>query len=650
MKAIGYFLFGFFLFSGSFAVCAQDADGDVKATLTLGGDKTIYRSGEPIRLILSFTAVKDGYSLNTHAQAPTSSSDEIILSPAAGAFEWAKQYKRTGYFMEDVIHSNNLSTAPTKMELMLNDFVRFEKPGKYSLRMKTRRVSGGNFRQRTLQRVELITNEVNFEIREMTPTEEEAEVKRISDAIDASRDSQTQARAAAELMYLAGDAATTEKIRRFLKPEESLGNYRQQIWLGLFVARNRQLIVKSFENAVRDASREPSYQLISLLSSFRLLDEEEKKPFADEQSRQNRLGEIRQIYVNELIESLPKRAGKNRTATALTILDNLPRENMPLDVVGRLREILLKDFDNLPFFVQEKLLGHYWEQMSDSSLADSLEKILTNPSMRNDYGAHSVSLKRLLELDAARARPFVIEEIRNQQSYVGVDILGALPDEFLPEVEDALLAQIAQAAQGGTGNSHRVSLPKKAQLAARFATAKIYEPLLSIYKNHADKWLPDAKASLVGYFARHNDAEAAALVEAEFSKIGSGYYHSFVSNLTAVNYTPKMDELLRRHLDSDDEQQAATAAYFISKNGNNPKNRELIEKRLERWLEEWKGRTAELDAADYNSKLAAQRMFQINLVQALINAKAWKLSEAEIERLKQSCSTKECQRYFPVQK
>jgi hypothetical protein len=76
----------------------------------------------------------------------------------------------------------------------------------------------------------------------------------------------------------------------------------------------------------------------------------------------------------------------------------------------------------------------------------------------------------------------------------------------------------------------------------------------------------------------------------------------------------------------------------------------LIEKRLERWLEEWKGRTAELDAADYNSKLAAQRMFQINLVQALINAKAWKLSEAEIERLKQSCSTKECQRYFPVQK
>lgn len=649
MKAIGYFLFGFFLFSGSFAVCAQDADGDVKATLTLGGDKTIYRSGEPIRLILSFTAVKDGYSLNTHAQAPTSSSDEVILSPAAGAFEWAKQYKRTGYFMEDVIHSNNLSTVPTKMELTLNNFVRFDKPGKYSLRMKTRRVSGGNFRQRTIQSVELITNEVNFEIREMTLTEEEAEVKRISAALDASRDSQTQARAASELMYLAGDAATAEKIRRFLKPEESWGNYHQQIWFGLFVSRNRQLIVKSFENAVRDASREPSYQLISLLSSFRLLDEE-KKPFADEQSRQKRLEEIRQIYVNELVESLPKRAGKNRTTTALTILNNLPRENMPPEVVNRLREILLKDFDNLPFFVQEMLLGSYWVQMRDSSLADSLEKILTNPNLRDSYNAHSVSLKRLLELDATRARPFVIEEIRNPQSYVGIDIVGALPDEFLPEVEDALLAQITQAAQGGTGNSHLVLLPKKAQLAARFGTAKIYEPLLSIYKNHADKWLPDAKASLLGYFARHNDAEAATLVEAEFSKIESGYYHIFVSNLTAVNYTPKTDELLRRHLDSDDEQQAATAAYFISKNGNNPKNRELIEKRLERWLEEWKGRAAELDAADYNSKLAARRMFQINLVQALINAKAWKLSEAEIERLKQSCSTKECQRYFPIQK
>lgn len=649
MKAIGYFLFGFFLFSGSFAICGQDANGDVKATLALGG-KTIYRSGEPIRLILSFTTAKDGYSLNTHAQAPTSSSDEVILSPAAGAFEWAKQYKRTGYFMEDVIHSQKLSSEPTKMELMLNNFVRFDKPGKYSLRMKTRRVSGGNFRQRTFQSVELITNEVNFEIREMTPSEEEAEVKRISAAIDASRDSQTQARAASELMYLAGDAATMEKIRRFLKPEESWGNYHQQIWYGLFIAHNRQLIVKSFENAVRDASREPSYQLISLVTSLRLLDEEEKKPFADEKSRQLRLDEIRQIYVNELIESLPKRAGKNRSTTALTILNNLPRENMPLEIVGKLREILLKDFDNLPFFVQEMLLGSYWEQMRDSSLADSLEKILTNPSLRDSYNAHSVSLKRLLELDAARARPFVIEEIRNPQSYVGVDILGALPDEFLPEVEDALLAQIAQAAVAKTGNSHLVSLPKKAQLAARFATAKIYEPLLTIYKNHADKWQPDAKASLLGYFARHNDAEASALVEAEFSQFQSGYYHSFVSSLTAVNYTPKMDELLLRHLNSDDEQQAGTAAYFISKNGNNPKNRELLEKRLERWLEEWKGRTAELDAADYSSKLAGRRMFQINLIQALINAKAWKLSEAEIERLKQSCSTKECQRYFPNQK
>ena len=639
---------GLFLFAFAFVISAQTA-GVAEVDLSLADGKTIYRNGEPVRLILSFTASGKGYTLNSHGEKPTSVFDEVTVSPERGILEWAKQYWRAVYSMEDVIDSRELSETPTKLELVLNDFVRFDRAGKYSVRVKTRRVSGGNFMSGTL--VPLTTNEVSFEIKEMSEADEDLEVKRISALLDAKRDSQSEWRAAAELSYLAGDASTREKIKRFLAPQGQSGNYFQQIWLGLFIARNRSLIIKSLETALRDINREPNSQLLNLLAVLRVLIEDEKKAAKseignDSEAKQKRTDEAKQNYLRELLESLPRRAVKNRIATAITILDNLPRENPSPETISKLREILLKEFDSLNVYEQERLLGAYWNKFRDLSLVPSLEKILSKNDSQQLYGGfRSTVIDRLIELDEAKARPFVIAEIRNPNSIVNPDVLVKLTDEFLPETDEALLEQIREFGQLKTKNRDYVFLRLKALLAARYATANIYNGLMETYRNYAGQWFGDAKGSLLGYFARHNDKEAATLIEQALAKMGNGSESSFLGDLTKLNYTPGINELLQRRLNSDDPQAAGTAAYLMSKYGNE-ENKRLIEERLDRWLQQWKARAAELEASDRDDKLVIQKMLQVNLIWALMNAKAWKLTSAETDRLMQSCLSERCRQDF----
>lgn len=58
---------------------AQTAGADVQVRLSLAGGKGVYRTGEPIRLVLSFTSDADGYNLNTTTTKPASPVDSGLV-------------------------------------------------------------------------------------------------------------------------------------------------------------------------------------------------------------------------------------------------------------------------------------------------------------------------------------------------------------------------------------------------------------------------------------------------------------------------------------------------------------------------------------------------------------------------------------------
>ena len=170
---------------------------------------------------------------------------------------------------------------------------------------------------------------------------------------------------------------------------------------------------------------------------------------------------------------------------------------------------------------------------------------------------------------------------------------------------------------------------------------------MEAYLSWGAKWTVEARAGLLGYLSRYNEAQAAPLIEQALEELGPDRSSWFLTNMTRSNYPKSVDEYLRKRLESDDPQWISSASYIMSQRGQTEDMRS-IEARLDRWVKEWRSRGAELDAAGDDPKAAIQSMAQVNLITALMMGRAWKLPEEKIKQLQQSCVTKACRQHFRI--
>jgi len=97
-KAV-YILVGVVWLVAAAPASAQESGGDVQVKLSLAGDQTSFRIGDPIRLIIEFTADRDGYDVDTVTDTTGSPSDTEFVSPDSGVSHWLDEYfKRPAIF------------------------------------------------------------------------------------------------------------------------------------------------------------------------------------------------------------------------------------------------------------------------------------------------------------------------------------------------------------------------------------------------------------------------------------------------------------------------------------------------------------------------------------------------------------------------
>src|SRR6266853_2586102 len=187
---------------------AQVPVSDVHVRLVLAENRTTFRIGEPIMLVLEFTADRGGYQADTIPDRFETGSDAISISPDSGVTHWLEEFMGGRRGFRDVLSSVTLSSTPTRVPLLLNDTIRIDRPGRYSVKVTTRRVSLGSSTQPPAP---LITNEVSFEVQSMSDADEEKEVKRLSNALDAASGWQAEEKLTKELSLLTGDVSSREK-------------------------------------------------------------------------------------------------------------------------------------------------------------------------------------------------------------------------------------------------------------------------------------------------------------------------------------------------------------------------------------------------------------------------------------------------------
>jgi hypothetical protein len=486
-----------------------------------------------------------------------------------------------------------------------------------------------------------VTNEITFDLQSMSEAAEKEEVARLSKLIESISDVRARAQICANLSYLTGNPSTEEKVRLFLNSATLCSD----VYSGLFIARNRVLVIKLLESALRNPNIPASSYLLDALTQLRLLQEGRTAPtgprtMVDFPKIDQRLAEIQDAYVAELAAGLGKRAGKSQTTTAMTILTHLPNDPQAAGAALReVRRLLLTQFDSLDSFEQETLLNRYWEQIREPSLVPSFKKLLDSSDRFARFNRGTV-LKRLIEIAPDEARSYVIAEIKDPKSFIDLEILGSLNDQTLPEVDSGLLEQIRRFASSKQVGD-QMYLKQKASLAVRYATNAIYPDLMQIYRDTASTLTLESKACLLAYLAKHNEQETLPMIEQVLTEVPPGQEFNFLPELTRLYFSDAIDSLLRKRLESDEQETASMAAYLISLHGS-ASDQKALEARLDRWRREWTERRAE---ADTNR----QGRIESELISALIRAKSWTVSPERVKQLQQSCVTQICRQNFPVQ-
>jgi hypothetical protein len=650
---INLLLLSIIVWAFSISVSSQTKNDAVDFTISLAEGKKVYRIGEPVRVALSFVVKKEGYTIKTKSPfvipESLSPTENIAITPNDGIYIWKDKYYAETHPVADIPRFQGKSANPIRETIALNDFVRFDKAGKYSFSVTSDRLYYSDPQTKEINsnptpQKPITSNTIDLEVKEMSQKEEELEIKRLSKLMSPQLDWRKENKYAEELSFLTGDASTIEKVNRFLNPPNFNPLRQNYFQTGLLMARNRALAIKLLEYGFRDLNQEIHFDLLNLLIDLRLADgfvPKEINGQMDWEQRSKIFREIEQPYINQLFTSLPKRTGKSKTYAAFLIFTRLFPNYGDSFTFKTTKNIILESFDQLRPFEQNNLLTEFWEKLKSPSLIPYIEKILIYNGTPEGKLLRPIALKRLIELAPQKARDYIVKDIRKNVSDYDLEVLRLLDDKYLPEIDEILLEHIQAASEG-----RAINLSFKNQLAARFASPKIYQDLLRIYQNNQYRWNDEQRGGLLAYFLRHNEKEAIPMIEERIVKFGQPNDWSIFFHLTKVIFSNGAEKLLKQRLESDNTKIVESAVYYLSKYGSKSIKKNL-ENRYQRWLKKWETRRTEFDNKKANDEMKRQKSFQLSFVYALKNAKSWQLTTKEIEELKQTCFSQECLRYFP---
>jgi len=632
---------------------AQALAQHVQVALSIRDGKTVFRSGEPIRLIVSFTADRSGYQVDTTIDKNARMEDQIQISPEDGVFRWRDLLSTPDNYGRDYASITALSSQPVAMTMPLNYWLRFDEPGEYTVRVRTRRVRVAAANLDGMLLPPLTTNEVTFKVVMMTEHEEEIEARRLSALLDTlpEKDLGAQTERCEDLAFLTGDAGTREKVRRYLHPQGRYdANWTGDLRMGLYISRSTSLVIAMLEADMRDPAK-PIADLWTLIDLRLWM--EMPALVAEAQGDMNVLrtrkrvlrDAVRAEYVQEAIATLPQRTQPARRETAASLISllrnynygDLPQPDPPPPLPAAIRRVVIDEFADLEPMTQGYLVQQHWKDIRDPKLLPALEGMLTS----SEAWVREQPMAAILDLAPERAKPLFVAEMLRPRP-VNNDALLELRDQTLPEVDGPLLEQITRLA-ASSNSRDGYELKVKTGFLARYASAAILRDIQQLYEARGSQLEQETRVNLHAYLDRWDEAGAAERLERALSAENDDAM--LVYRLAHARYSKALDAVIRIRMESADPRTVQGAASLISEFGP-ADGRAALEAGLNRWMNEWSGRAAELEPDP--KKVSPQAELQISLIYAILNGKAWKVSEADAALLKQSCMTARCRTTFAV--
>ncbi len=247
----------------------------------------------------------------------------------------------------------------------------------------------------------------------------------------------------------------------------------------------------------------------------------------------------------------------------------------------------------------------------------------------------------ILDLAPERAKPLFVAKMIAPRS-VSSNAFLQLPDQTLPEMDQPLLEQVVGLA-GSSDSRDRSWLRTKTSYLCRYASATILKEVQQLYEARGSMMERETRVNLLTYLNRWDETGAADRLERAVAVETDA--NMLVYSMANARYSKAIDAVVKTRLNSADPRTAQEAASLLSQHGG-AEDRAILQARLNRWIAEWTDRTAELEPQPVPAMIPPQAMLQISLIRAILNGNAWKVSDADADRLKQSCLTERCHAAF----
>ena len=659
----------------------------VTLTLRPGEGKTKWRRGEAIRIELEFSTDRPGtyvFDNASHDRSGRLGIDAFILDPQGGAADPLYDYfhgRRSG-FMGGISSPGPLEEEKRVIRYDLNEWLRFDRPGKYRLYVTSGRISlGGEGREVIPKPLAVVSNIIEFEV---LPRDESWEQEALREAVlelaasdrapahgqeaEAKRESSCRA-----LRFLNTEAAAREMVRLFRETDRQC---EFEYFFGLLGSPHRAFIVGEMERGIADPAQPVSLMYLDTLSRLATglkLPAESRPPYpAGDETKaklwQEGFKKIRDAqndfllaYARKLYASLSGKVPEARALSIKTLLDvpgRVPPEKKTEEVTSWLEKLpaeLANSFPDLTPELQSRLLNPLWLKAAGAATVPALMRLFENPPQGADQYFRGTVLQRIYDLSPAEGRELIIKEVSRARPRADYKTLSLLPEQSLPELDGVLAANLEKnvpyeepTLEGG--DEQYRSVEAISQLIERYASPAILPRVKEVYRRvPANSWACLPQSALLAYISHAEPAAGKELIRealAARDEERSRCYASVLGGVAGLHMSPELEELAVSALSDPAPEVVNSAAGVLGSYGSAAAEEKLWQ-RLEEWHAKWQGRSAELrgkrpglpeEGAD---PLAVEALIESALVRALTTGQAWLADAGRLKRLKTLCLTEE---------
>ena len=614
----------------------------VNLTVRFADGRSRFRPGEIISVELEFNSVvpkRFAVDGATYDRSGRLTLDDFIIEPMDDVSDPMLDYFASvgGSIGGGIRGIGVLGEKPFNVTLDLNDRFQFAKAGTYTLRVRSRRVTDETFNPAVVVPVE--SNTISFEILPHDETWETAQLDRARQSVDA-REGPTLGRAGCRVMrYLGTEAAALEMVRRYGSGDAEQGCDFDYM-AGLFSAPNRAAVVRAMEAGLRDPDKAVTAGYVRTLAVLSVYLEHPN--FRPTPTRENKghlisggevsihrdlVDEAVSAYRDIVTAALPDKTDRAR---AITLAELPALTNTPAARQAASRDQVPSAFLDLPRERQTDLLAYQWRTIAGPAMLPALRRLVSAPPSDAE-SLPDLALRRLAQLAPDEARPLLLRQIRNPPPGATLKTLGSLPDDELPDLDEALAA-----------NLEHSDREIHAALVQRYATKNVAPRVLNAVTDKIGRLACSQQASVLAYFLRVDDVTGTALLDRAAVSRETGCWRTLVSDVAALRMTPALERRAIADLDNTDPDVVIAAAKALGDHGSGAALQPLREA-FRRWHDTWSARAAELAYGRVGEGAhTRQSMVEDTFRQAIGAGQGWLLRANDLSELQSLCVTDAC--------